>query len=46
MRLLLWLGERRIALAAACRTRRAFRGGCLSPAARQQLREPAKRKTP
>jgi hypothetical protein len=46
MRLFLWLGERRITLVAAWRTRRAFRGDCLSPAARQQLREPAKRKTP
>jgi hypothetical protein len=46
MRLFLWLGERRIALVAAWRTRRAFRGGQLSPAARQQLREAAKRKTP
>jgi len=46
MRPLLWLGERRTGLIAAYFTRRAFRGGCLSPAARQQLGEAAKRRTP
>jgi hypothetical protein len=46
MRLLLWLGDRRLSLIAAYRTRRAFRRHRLSPAAQRRLSETAKRKTP
>jgi hypothetical protein len=46
MKLLLWASERRIALLAAHRTRRAFRRHRLSPAAQRRLAEAMRRRTP